>query len=66
MKKLIDISLFDSDEISDDKLLKMLGIEIIGPVLFSYVNWIIKHAQKNKVTRLYFLARDGEILYKIT
>jgi predicted HAD superfamily hydrolase len=34
---------------------------VVGPVLFDYVVWILKEAEKNNIKRLYFLARDGFI-----
>lgn len=37
----------------------------IAPFLVSFVNWILKDASNTGVNRLYFVARDGEILYKI-
>lgn len=38
---------------------------VTSPVLLSFVIWIINHAQKNNLTRLYFLSRDGFILFQI-
>lgn len=37
----------------------------IIPFLLAYVIWIIEHAKINGIKRLYFVARDGEILYKM-
>lgn len=36
-----------------------------GPVIFSYVWWIMHEAVKRGIKRLYFLARDGYTLLKI-
>lgn len=36
-----------------------------GPILYSYVSWILEEAKKKSISRLYFLARDGDILYNI-
>lgn len=36
-----------------------------GSVLFMYVNWIIEDAKNKNIKRLYFLARDGYVLYEI-
>ena len=38
---------------------------IVGPVALAYTKWIIHEAEKRNITRLYFLARDGYLLYKI-
>lgn len=35
------------------------------PLLLAYVIWVIEHAKSNGIKRLFFVARDGEILYKI-
>jgi hypothetical protein len=37
----------------------------IGPILFGYVHWCLLKAQKQGIKRLYFVARDGQILHKI-
>ena len=38
---------------------------VSAPVLFSFVTWIIRRALNDNIKRLYFLARDGFILYHI-
>jgi len=42
-----------------------IGANIAGPILVSYVLWIIKKTQELKIKRLYFIARDGQILLEI-
>lgn len=42
-----------------------LSKEKVSPVLYGYVCWIIKEAQKRNIHILYFLARDGYVLKKI-
>ena len=42
--------------------LKYLMCDVIAPVLFSYVWWILEDAKKNNIKCLYFLARDGYML----
>lgn len=42
-----------------------IGNKISGPVFFNYVLWILKSAQQNGIKTLYFLARDGFLLWKI-
>jgi len=38
---------------------------VAGPVLCSYVLWVLREAVQNGLERLYFISRDGEILLKI-
>jgi FMN phosphatase YigB (HAD superfamily) len=38
---------------------------IIVPLLLSYVTWILDHAKRNGIHRLYFVARDAEIMFRI-
>lgn len=38
---------------------------VTAPVITSYVWWILHEALKEKIDVIYFLARDGQILYKI-
>ncbi|MGI8502906.1 MAG: HAD family hydrolase [Hassallia sp.] len=37
----------------------------IAPMLFGFVHWCLEEAQKKGIQRLYFVARDGQILHKI-
>lgn len=43
----------------------LISQEITGPILTGFVCWILKEAEKQKINTLYFLARDGYILYYI-
>lgn len=38
---------------------------VAGPVIISYVLWLVNDAKNKGIKRLYFLARDGMIMYKI-
>jgi len=42
-----------------------LAGDVIGPFLTAYVAWVIRDAICKGFERLYFVARDGQILYKI-
>lgn len=35
------------------------------PILTSYIIWVLKNAEKMNIKTLYFLARDGQVMYKI-
>lgn len=39
-----------------------IGFTIAGPIILSFVQWLIKQASINEIQRLYFLAREGQIL----
>lgn len=49
----------------ETKLLQKVSDEVSAPVLLSYVSWILHAAQNRGINKLYFLARDGYVLYKI-
>lgn len=38
---------------------------VAGPILSAYVLWVLNNAAREGIRRLYFVARDGEILYLI-
>ena len=42
--------------------LRLIAAGVIGPVLVSYVIWILRRAQDLGLRRLYFLSRDGQVL----
>lgn len=39
-----------------------LGYEIGGPLYFTFLHWLLKNARREKLDRLFFLARDGHYL----
>ena len=42
-----------------------VGTNVAGPLLFAYTMWVLSRAQAQNINRVYFLARDGEILMQI-
>jgi predicted HAD superfamily hydrolase len=46
----------------NNKSLFILGTSVAGPLLFGYILWLVRQVQTLKINRLYFLARDGQIL----
>lgn len=42
-----------------------VGIGVGGPILYSYVLWVIQNSLDRGIRQLYFIARDGYILKKI-
>jgi predicted HAD superfamily hydrolase len=45
-----------------ERTLWEIGSMVAGPILFSYVAWVIAKAKQEDLQHLYFLARDGQIL----
>lgn len=39
--------------------------DVIGPFLFSYVQWIMERAHEENLSTVYFVSRDGQILYRV-
>lgn len=42
-----------------------IGCHYVGPILYSYGEWILEQAVRRKIKRLYFIARDGYLVKKI-
>jgi hypothetical protein len=38
---------------------------VIAPVFFGFIYWCLTEAKRQEIDRLYFVARDGQILWKI-
>ncbi|GLQ50377.1 HAD family hydrolase [Dyella flava] len=38
---------------------------IIVPLLLAYVMWVLDHAKRNGIHRLYFVARDAEVMFRM-
>ncbi|TAG96376.1 MAG: hypothetical protein EAZ18_05290 [Oscillatoriales cyanobacterium] len=41
------------------------GANVIAPVFFGFVHWVLQEAKSQGIQRLYFMARDGQILWEI-
>ena len=50
---------------NNQKDIVFYGKSLVGPVMLSFTEWIISEAEKKGIKRLYFLARDGYLLYEI-
>ena len=70
----MDVNLIDSvlpeireipPVLTEDKEIKQISESVISPVLTYFVWWVLINARERKIKRLYFLARDGYIMYKI-
>lgn len=40
------------------------GYEVFGPVLYSYTHWLINKLKEKKINKVFFLAREGNLLKK--
>jgi predicted HAD superfamily hydrolase len=41
------------------------GADVAGPLLFGFVYWCLRQAVERGIQRLYFIARDGQVLHRI-
>ncbi|MHC1741663.1 MAG: HAD family hydrolase [Syntrophobacteraceae bacterium] len=42
-----------------------IGANIAGPILFGFALWVLRLAESRRVKRLYFMARDAQIIFEI-
>ena len=42
-----------------------VSANVTAPLIFGFVHWVLAQAQTQGIQRLYFMARDGQILYKV-
>ncbi|HJC57494.1 MAG TPA: hypothetical protein H9700_09030 [Candidatus Eisenbergiella intestinipullorum] len=42
-----------------------VSMYVLGPVLYSFLTWVLRRAQETGKKRLYFLARDGWMMYRM-
>ena len=50
---------------SDRRVIWSTGADVAGPLLFGFVYWCLRQAQDRGIQRLYFIARDGQVLHRI-
>jgi FMN phosphatase YigB (HAD superfamily) len=48
-----------------EKVVWDTGANLAGPLFYGYVKWLLDQAGDRNLSRLYFVARDGQILMKI-
>jgi predicted HAD superfamily hydrolase len=48
-----------------EKIIWDTSVNAVAPALFGFVYWCLTEAQKKGIQRLYFVARDGQILQQI-
>lgn len=42
-----------------------IACSVASPILCTYVHWVLEQALEDNVNKLFFIARDGQILFKI-
>jgi FMN phosphatase YigB (HAD superfamily) len=42
-----------------------IGYCIVGPLTVAFAQWLVRRAAADGITHLYFLAREGQLLYKV-
>lgn len=58
------LTLVDAGVKADTQFDEMI-LTYVAPLLISYVAWVLEQARASGIKRLYFVARDGEVMYKI-
>ena len=48
-----------------ESIIRNIAASVAAPILTAYTIWILQQAKAKQLTRIYFLARDGEILLQI-
>lgn len=51
-------------ELAGERAIAAVSAGVAAPIIVSYVTWVLQQAERSGVKRLYFLARDGEVLLK--
>lgn len=41
-----------------------LGVQLLGPLMFGFVTWLNKEVEKKQIKKVFFLAREGDIIKK--
>ncbi len=59
------LSSFVNNNVYDMSPYEHLGYEILGPMLYGFTSWIHEQVKKEKIDKLYFLARDAKIIMEV-
>jgi len=54
-----------SNRSNEFEILEQIACSVASPLLCSYVHWALNQAVQDKVDNLFFIARDGQILWEI-
>ncbi len=58
-------SFIKNNLIYKEKKLYDWGYVCFGPILYGFTKWLIDNLQKEKINKVYFMARDGYIIKKV-
>lgn len=58
------IQFISNHRYTDHDIFYSTGYDGIGPILFGFVKWLENELRKEKFDKVYFLARDGQIMKK--
>ena len=47
-----------------DEFARALGYEVLGPILWGYIQWLQKQLKADEVEKIFFLSREGALLQK--
>ena len=53
---------FINNNIENNDYFSKFGYQCFGPILFGFSEWLLKDLEKNKIEKVFFLARDGKIM----
>lgn len=54
-----------TDATPDQRLLNEYAAQVGGPVVYAFVLWVLRTAQRQGIRRLWFMARDGQVMLPI-
>lgn len=63
VSRSLRISAFKED--ARERVVKDISASLVGPLTFLFVWWVLDQAKKQGIRRLYFLARDGQLFFKV-
>jgi hypothetical protein len=52
-------------DLAEQSAIRSVAVGVAGPVLVSFVLWVLARAREAGIERLYFLSRDGEVMLDI-
>jgi len=50
---------------TDERVIWNVTADVSAPMIFAFVNWTIQQARERGIHRLYYLARDGQVMHRI-
>lgn len=59
------VRLSESTKEISDVTLRNIAAGVAGPILWSYVTWVLKTAQREGLTKIWFTARDGQVMLRM-